>query len=542
MVGSHTEAPILKGDGGMLKYFFAITAVGIAIGVTRPVGVEVAAAPAVASCQSLASLAIPQGTITLVESVPAGAFTPPVAQGERPPSAARMRQYSELPAFCRVAATLRPSSDSDIKVEVWLPESDWNGKFQAVGNGAFSGSIKYGSTRSLASALERGYAASSTDTGHVGGSASFGLGHPEKVVDFGWRSVHEMTVAAKQIITAYYEDGPEFSYWFGCSAGGRQAMKEAQRFPDDFDGIIAGAPGLDWTGRAAGALRVAKHLEANETARLSEDDARLVHRAVLETCDASDGVTDGVVGDPEHCDFDPRVLQCDGAKDASCLMPAQVNTVRMVYSSAVNPKTGRAITGLSPGSELGWTELGWTNSARNSGLEQFRYLVFGDPEWTVDRFNFETDIVSAEETDNDTLNALDPDLQPFIDSGGKLIQYHGWSDPQISPANVTQYYHRVVDALGGVSEIHDSYRLFMAPGMAHCGGGEGPNTFDVMTALEEWVEQGKAPDRIVASRATDGTVNQTRPLCPYPQMASYTGTGSTDEAENFVCVVPESGH
>ena len=538
MVGSHTEAPILKGDGGMVKYFFAIPAVGIAIFVTRPVGVEVEAAPAAASCESLASLALPHATITLAESVPAGAFTPPVPQGGRASSPAQTRQYAALPAFCRVAATLRPTSDSDIKVEVWLPAEDWNRKLQAVGNGAFTGSIRHGS---MATALRRGYAATSTDTGHVGGSASFGLGHPEKVVDFGWRSVHEMTVAAKQIITAYYDDGPQFSYWNGCSAGGRQAMKEAQRFPDDFDGIIAGAPGLDWTGRAAGALRVAKHLEANEAARLSEDDTRLVHRAVLETCDASDGVTDGVVGDPEHCNFDPTVLRCDGEKNESCLTLAQVNTVRMLYASPVNPKTGRAITGLLPGSELGWTELGWTNSARNSGLEQFRYLVFGDPEWTVDQFNFETDIVSAEETDDDTLNALDPDLRPFINSGGKLIQYHGWSDPQISPANVTQYYHRVVDTLGGVSEVHDSYRLFMAPGMAHCGRGDGPNTFDMVTALEEWVEQGKAPDRIVASRATNGTVDRTRPLCPYPQVAAYTGTGSTDDAENFRCVAPDGG-
>ena len=522
----------------MVKYFFAIPAVGIAIFVTRPVGVEVEAAPAAASCESLASLALPHATITLAESVPAGAFTPPVPQGGRASSPAQTRQYAALPAFCRVAATLRPTSDSDIKVEVWLPAEDWNRKLQAVGNGAFTGSIRHGS---MATALRRGYAATSTDTGHVGGSASFGLGHPEKVVDFGWRSVHEMTVAAKQIITAYYDDGPQFSYWNGCSAGGRQAMKEAQRFPDDFDGIIAGAPGLDWTGRAAGALRVAKHLEANEAARLSEDDTRLVHRAVLETCDASDGVTDGVVGDPEHCNFDPTVLRCDGEKNESCLTLAQVNTVRMLYASPVNPKTGRAITGLLPGSELGWTELGWTNSARNSGLEQFRYLVFGDPEWTVDQFNFETDIVSAEETDDDTLNALDPDLRPFINSGGKLIQYHGWSDPQISPANVTQYYHRVVDTLGGVSEVHDSYRLFMAPGMAHCGRGDGPNTFDMVTALEEWVEQGKAPDRIVASRATNGTVDRTRPLCPYPQVAAYTGTGSTDDAENFRCVAPDGG-
>ncbi len=210
----------------------------------------------------------------------------------------------------------------------------------------------------------------------------------------------------------------------------------------------------------------------------------------------------------------------------------------MLYSSPSNAKTGRDIPGLFPGSEPGWTELGWTRSARNSGLEQFRYLVFEDPDWTIDRFNFETDIVTAEDKDADTLNALDPDLGPFVESGGKMIHYHGWSDPQISPGASTQYYQRVVDTLGGAEAVHDSYRLFMAPGMGHCAGGEGPNTFDVVTALEQWVEEGRAPDRIVASRSRDGVVDRTRPLCPYPQLAVYTGSGSTDDAENFVCQAP----
>ena len=515
----------------------AVAATVITTRASTAAGGQGGAAPAV-SCESLGSLVLPNGTITAAHAVGAGEFTPPVAPGGRPPSAGQARQYSALPAFCRVTATLRPSSDSDIKIEVWMPTAGWNGKFQAVGNGAFTGSIRYASSRSLASGLERGYATSSTDTGHVGGSASFGLGHPEKVIDFGWRSIHEMTVTAKQVVAAYYGTGPRLSYWEGCSAGGRQAMKAAQRFPEDFDGIIAGAPGHDWTGRAAAALRVAKPLEANEAARVSSEQARLVHTAVLEACDAADGVTDGVVGDPERCAFDPAVLQCKGAANDSCLTAAQVNTVRLLYSSPANPKTGRPITGLLPGSELGWTDLGWTRSARSTGLDQFRYLVYADPDWTVDRFSFETDIVRAEETDNDTLNALDPNLEPFFDHGGKLIAYHGWSDPQISPANATQYYQRVVDELGGVDAVHDSYRLFMAPGMGHCSGGEGPNTFNMLTALEAWVEQGTAPDRIVASRSRDGAVERTRPLCPYPQVAVYTGTGSTDDAENFVCRIP----
>ena len=507
---------------------------------TPPATIEQAAAVSsapVVSCDSLAALALPNGTITGAEAVAAGAFVPPMPPG-RSLSDGQVRQFGALPAFCRVMATLTPSSDSDIKVEVWMPADGWNGKVQAVGNGAFTGSLRYGSGRSMASGLERGYATASTDTGHVGGSAEFGLGHPEKVIDFGQRSVHEMTVTAKQVIAAYYGEGPQYAYWFGCSAGGRQAMKEAQRFPDDYDGIIAGAPGHDWMGRAAGSLRMAKHLEANEDARLSAEKVQLVHTAVLEACDAADGVTDMVVGDPERCDFDPGVLQCSGAGDDGCLTAAQVNTVRMLYASPKNPKTGRPITGVFPGSESNWTDLGWTRSARASGLDQYRYLVYGDPAWTIDRFDFETDIVKAEETDDDTLNALDPNLKPFFDGGGKLLAYHGWSDAQISPANATQYYRRVVETVGDAQAVRDSFRLFMAPGMGHCAGGEGPNAFDALTVIEAWVEQGQAPDRIVASRSRDGVVDRTRPLCPYPQLAVYTGTGSTDDADNFVCRLP----
>lgn len=459
------------------------------------------------SCAELSKLALPNVKVTLAEAVEAG-------------------------NYCRVAATLTPTSDSDIKIEVWLPATGWNGKFQAVGNGAFSGSIAAAAMRT---ALSRGYATGSTDTGHAGGSASFALGHPEKAIDFGWRAVHEMTLTAKKIVAGYYDAPAKFSYWNGCSAGGRQAMKEAQRFPEDFDGIIAGAPGLDWTGRAAQAVRVAKTLEKNEAARLTQTQRQLLHAAVVGACDATDGVKDGLIENPARCKFDAGALLCKGPDGGGCLTKEQVETARLIYSAAVNPATKREITGLAPGSELGWTDLGWTASARATGLDQFRFLVFKQPEWDVQKFVFESDIVRAEETDHDTVNALDPNLKPFIDRGGKLIQYHGWSDPQISPGNSTQYYERVLEALGGANRVQGSYRLFMAPGMGHCGGGEGPNTFDMLTALEDWVERGKAPDRIVASHAANGAVDRTRPLCPYPQTAGYKGSGSTDEAANFVC-------
>jgi feruloyl esterase len=482
------------------------------------------------SCEKLATLRLPDTTVTLARHQEAGRFTPdPVDNGGS--TAASAQALDAGRPFCRVAATLTPTTDSGIRMEIWMPAAGWNQKFLAVGNGAFNGTINHGA---MLTALNRGYATAATDTGHVGGGARWARGHPEKVADFAWRAVHEMTVASKQIVAAYYGDGPRFAYWNGCSAGGRQAMKEAQRFPADYDGIIAGAPGLDWTGRAAQAVRVARVLEASSDARLSSAQRRLLHAAAIDTCDALDGVRDGLIDSPERCAFDPGRLQCSGPEPTACLTAPQVETARLVYSSALNPKTKRPITGLLPGSELGWTDLGWTESARSTGLDQFRFLVYGDPDWSVQKFDFDTDIVRAEEADKGDINALDPDLKPFIDRGGKLIQYHGWSDPQISPANSTQYYARVVD-LVGAGTVRDAYRLFMAPGMGHCGGGEGPNTFDMVSVLEAWVEHAVPPDRVIASHAAGGTVDRTRPLCPYPQVAVYKGTGSTDDAANFVC-------
>jgi feruloyl esterase len=315
-------------------------------------------------------------------------------------------------------------------------------------------------------------------------------------------------------------------------------MKEAQRFPADFNGIIAGAPGLDWTGRASMAAHVANALGKDEAARLSPEKTQLLHTAALAACDAKDGVKDGVIDSPERCVFDPGILQCKNGEEASCLTTSQVATARLLYSPRTNPQTKREIAGLYPGSELGWTDMGWSPSARATALDQFRFLVFKDPAWTIEKFNAATDIARAEEVDENTINALDPNLKPFIDRGGRLIQYHGWSDPQISPGNSVEYYQRVLKALGGAARIDANYRLFMAPGMAHCGGGSGPSTFDMLTALEQWVEQGKAPDQIIASRSVKGVVDRTRPLCPYPQVAAYKGSGSTDDAANFVCKAP----
>jgi feruloyl esterase len=478
------------------------------------------------SCEGVGTLRLANIAVTSAVEVAAGAFAAPTAPGGAAP-----RTFGDLPPFCRVAATLTPSSDSDIKIEVWLPAQGWNGKLLAVGNGAWQGSIPYAA---LADGLRRGYATSATDTGHVGGSASFGMGHPEKVTDFAYRAVHEMTVTAKAIVTAFYGRAAQRSYWNGCSAGGRQAMKAAQMFPADYDGIIAGAPGLDWTGRSAQAVRIAQASQQPE-ARLTPATLQTLHSAVVAACDAIDGVKDGLIENPVACTFDPRALACTGAGGPACLTPAQVDTARLIYSPIVDTKTKREIPGLARGSELGWTELGWSASARATGLDHFRYLVFADPQWDVQKFDVATDVARLSEGVIAAIDARDPALKPFFDRGGKLLQYHGWSDPQITPLASVAYFDRVAAEHGGVAAVRGSYRLFMAPGMAHCSGGEGPSDFDELKALEQWVEQGHAPDRILASHVKDGKVDRTRPLCPYPQVASYTGTGSIDEAANFVC-------
>lgn len=486
---------------------------------------------AAGSCESLAALSLPNVRITSATSVAAGAFTPAGGAGR----GGQVRQFSTLPAFCRVTATLTPSSDSDIKVEVWMPESGWNGKLQSVGNGGWGGTISYGP---LATAVAAGYASASTDTGHASAGGEFAFGHPEKLIDYAYRSVHEMTVMTKASIAAYYGNGPRLSYWNSCSSGGKQALKEAQRFPTDYDGIIAGAPASNWTGRSSQAMRIAQAMHMDEASYIPPAKYPFVHGAVLEACDASDGVKDGILENPTRCKFDPKVLECKGADGPTCLTAPQVEAARKVYSAATDSRTKREIfPGLEPGSELGWGTWGGPEPF-SSAVDHFRYVVFKNPNWDFRSFNVATDMVRAEQVDDGTINALDPNLKAFFSRSGKLIQYHGWSDPQISPSSSVQYYRSVLQAMGGAASVQASYRLFMVPGMAHCGGGEGPNSFDMVTALEQWVEKKQAPDQIIASRLTNGVATRTRPLCPYPQVAQYTGKGSTDDAANFACRVP----
>jgi len=486
-----------------------------------------------ATCESLNSLSIPHTTI-VAESVAAGAFAPAAPAGAKgkAPKAGGGDAFANLPAFCRVQVTSKPSSDSDIKIEYWLPVNGWNGNFEANGNGGWSGSI---TANTLATGMQRGYAAAMTDTGHDGGSASFAMGHPEKVIDFGYRAVHEMAVTGKAVIKAFYGRDAKHSYWNGCSAGGRQGLMSAQRYPEDFDAIVAGAPAINFTGRATQAVWIGQATHKDEASALPQAKFAVIHDAVLAACDVKDGVKDGVLEDPTKCKFDPKTLECSGADAPTCLTSAQVATVRAIYSDVVNPRTKSVIfQGHEPGSENGWTTMAGAN-VFTIATDTFKYAVFENNSWDYKTLNFDADMATTLQKAGNVINALDPNLKPFISRGGKIIQYHGWSDPQISPRSSVEYYKSVAAAMGGASKINDNYRLFMVPGMAHCGGGDATANFDMLAALEQWVEQGKAPDRIEASRVRNGQTDRTRPLCAYPQVATYKGSGNTDDTANFVC-------
>ena len=485
------------------------------------------------TCENLAALTIPNVTIHAAAMVAAGGFTPPGAQAAL-----------TLPAFCRVEATARPTSDSEIKVEVWIPPVEaWNGKFQGVGNGGYQGSISY---TALATALRRGYAAASTDTGHTGDDMKFGQGHPEKVIDYGWRAVHLMTDTAKLIVRNAQGRFAEKSYFVGCSAGGHQAMSEAQRFPEDYDGIVAGAPAHNRIRQAFGFMWswTATHTLDGKPL-LTQPKLALVTRAVVEACDGIDGLKDGLVADPRACTFDPVKLACKaGADEASCLTPAQVDAVAKVYDGARNPRTGEQIyTGWPRGSESfgepasqSWRQY-LLEPGEPSRIGLFRYFLFHDPSWDVRTLDYDRDLAYAEER-LAHLPAVSRDLSGFKRQGGKLLVYAGWMDPVVPPQDTTAYYDAVSKVMGGYDKTRDFFRLFMAPGMGHCAGGPGPNQFDALTALEQWVEKGVAPETLLASHGNNGKVDRTRPLCAYPQVARYKGTGSIDEAANFSCVTP----
>ena len=507
-------------------------------------------------CESLAALKLTNTTITLVESVSAGAFVPTSSVGP-PPS------FKALPAFCRVTATIKPAKDSDIRVEVWMPSEGWNGKYRGAGNGGFAGYINYLET---GTALQRGYATASTDTGHASAQmtdASWALGHPEKITDFGYRAIHEMTRVAKAAIKAYYGSAPRRSYFASCSNGGRQGLMEAQRYPEDYDGIVVGAPANAFTHEGLWANELAEDFDHGGYIPAAKFPA--IAQAVLAACDAIDGVTDGIINDPRQCQFKPEVLLCTQGDSQACLTAPQVTTLKKLYAGPHDSKGKQVFPGYLPGAEDGPGGMAsWMAGpapgngvafAFNQGLNA--NMVYGKADWNLHDAGLD-EVVKADDAKlARILNATDANLAAFKARGGKLIIYHGWSDPALSPLNTINYYESLVSTMGR-DATEDFARLFMVPGMQHCVGGPGPDSFgqplgisagiphdaqhDIQQALEQWVENAIPPTSLIATKYVDGDaskgVKMTRPLCPYPQAAAWTGKGNSDDAANFACKVP----
>ncbi|HYM77951.1 MAG TPA: tannase/feruloyl esterase family alpha/beta hydrolase [Candidatus Dormibacteraeota bacterium] len=507
------------------------------------------------ACEHLAGLKIPNATITLAQTVAAGTFSGPPA----PFSGMDMSAlYKSLPAFCRVVAEAKPTADSDIKLEVWLPASGWNGKLQGIGNGGFAGLID---DMQLGMSVKSGYAATATDTGHTGSpiDAAWAIGHPEKVADFGHRGIHEMTRVAKAVVQAFYSKAPQRSYFAGCSDGGREALMEAQRYPEDYDGILAGAPANNWTRLLSTAAYDTQALTVDPASFIPPAKIATIAAAVNSACDELDGVRDGVLNDPRQCHFDPASIQCKEGEDSEkCLTAPQVTALKKLYAGTPDSHGHIVFPGYPPGAEEG--QGGWgtwiTGQAPAKslmaffGIGFFSSMVYEKKDWDYKTFEVDAGLKAANDKTAQALNANDADLKPFKARGGKLIVYHGWDDPAITSLSTINYYESVLAKMG--QKDADSFvRLYMVPGMQHCGGGPGADSFgqvgnlifddpthSVDASLEQWVEKGAAPSTIIASKfeGQDHThAKMTRPLCPYPQAAKYKGSGDTNDAGNFVC-------
>ncbi|MGE3508473.1 MAG: tannase/feruloyl esterase family alpha/beta hydrolase [Vicinamibacterales bacterium] len=466
---------------------------------------------------------------------------------------------SDLPPFCRVQGLSRPTADSRIFFEVWLPApGSWNGKFLSSGEGGFAGTPNYtrnGLDGGLDEILRRGYATASTDTGHSNTDPWWAIGHPERAADYLYRAKHLVTVAAKGTIAAFYGQPPRYSYFSSCSNGGRQGLIEAQRYPGDYDGLIIGAPWNFQSHSNAGFVWNAQALSAPGAA-IPASKLPAINAAALAACDTADGLADGVIANPASCRFDPAVLLCAGAESNACLTEAQVTAVQKIYAGPKNPRTGESIfPGFTRGSEDAWTNLVANASATGLPNGYFANLAFENQNWDYRTFDFDRDLATADEKVGRLGNATSVDYRAARARGVKIIQYHGWNDQTLQPDYSPQYYEEVVRANGGLAATQQFYRLFMVPGMTHCYGGPGAANFgavgqqippvrdalhDIQTALERWVEQGEAPTQLVATKFTDDrpatrAVRLTRPVCLYPTVPHYRGTGDPNDAGSFVC-------
>ena len=496
-------------------------------------GARVVAANAGASCADLARLSFEGNTTITAATTVSGTLTTSPSQ-----------TLSALPEFCRVIGVSKPTADSRITFEVWMPANGWNGKFLSSGEGGFVGVLNYtrgGLDGGLDELVRRGYATASTDTGHVSSDEFWAIGHPERVADYAYRAKHLVTVAAKGLITAYYGKAPDFSYFSSCSNGGRQGLIEMQRFAADYDGVVVGAPWAFQSHSSAGMVWTKLALAAPGAA-IPAAKLPAIQAAAIAACDKKHGVSGGVIEDPRRCSFDPSVLLCATEDNDRCLTKPQVEAVKKLYAGPSNPRTGEKIfPGWTPGGEGGWTNLG----AQMLPNGYFGNLVFENEKWDFKRFDFDKDMAAADAKIGAIANANSTDFSAAKARGVKVIMYHGWNDSVLQPEYTPQYYEQIAAANGGMDKTQNFMRLFMVPGMAHCYGGPGASSFggvgqqippvrdaahDVQMALEAWVEKKVAPNQIVATKYTDDapatrTVKSARLICPYPQVPKYKGSG-----------------
>ena len=517
------------------------------------------------SCEKLKDLQLPKVEVTSATLVPAGSFA------SSAPTVAGTATVV-LGAHCEVKAVARPTSDSEIGIEIWLPAENWNGKYQQIGNGGWAGAIH---TAPLAGAVRHGYVAAATDDGHQGGvtddghgvrSAEFAIGHPEKLIDYGYRALSETRATALAAIKAFYGHDAVRSYFFGCSDGGREALMVAQRFPEDFDGILAGDPGNNWSHWGAGLIWNEQAQLADSPGAIPITKRALIQHAVIAACDTIDGVKDGLISDPRFCHFDPAVLTCKGTDAPDCLTTPQVVALQKIYDGPKNPRTGaRIYPGYPPGIENapGYSNIitPWRQGVFSYGDTYFGEALFEQKNWDPRTLDFDRDIAFSDRKGSPVVDAINPDLRSFRDHGGKLIQYHGWSDALMPPGGSIVYYENVAafmrmypDPRSDRSNRVDTfYRLFMIPGMGHCYGGTGPTSIvptssveatdpqhDLMLSLEQWVEKGSAPEKVIGSGQAPNEPSKTmsRPVCAYPKVTRYKGTGDTNDAGSFECGAP----
>lgn len=488
------------------------------------------------SCDDLVSPGIRHVTITSATSI----TTPPDYYPPRNPGPfGTTPDLKVSKPFCRIVGYSTPVQNSHIGFEIWLPPAEnWNKRFLAVGNPGFIGSISYGG---LAGALERGYATASTDTGHREPGYAWASGHPDKLMDWSYRAVHEMTVVAKRLIETFYGEPQRYAYWNSCHNGGREGLAEAQRYPQDYDGIVAGDPAWYITRLQAGSeyiswISLKDGVEA--PGYIPPAKYPVLNRAAIDTCDALDGVTDGMIEDATRCRFDPAAIQCPGADAASCLTPAQVDTARHIYAGAKFTDGSQVYAGFEPGSELGWGIMAAGPNPLGISNGFFQNMVFEDPAWDYHTFDLDNDTRLADARIGHIVNSIDPDLTTFKANGGKLIVYQSWNETAVPPRGIIDYYNRVIDANDGINTTQDFFRLFVVPGMGICPGFSNPGAFNPLEAMQQWRENGVVPDQITATYFNQRRAYKTHPVCPYPQAAIYKGSGDTKDAVNFTCGTP----